>query len=131
MAFATLFDQIRAAYVADTPLSNALDDLNFVERAGSPVFPYGTYRYVSGAGIVTAGKAKLVDRLIQFNLFDDGPDMVTLAAAYDLLQAVYDPLLVQAGGRAYLFTWVGDWTFLGPDNIWQISCRYRVMDHPA
>lgn len=130
MGFGTLFDQIRAAYTGDAPLSAALSDMNFVDVVGDPPFPYGTYHYVSGAGKHTAGAARLADRLIQFNISDNGPDMVTAAAAYDLLTDVYDELNVQSGGRAYKFVWEADWSFK-VDDVWQISCRYKVIDHPS
>lgn len=130
MAFGSLFDQIRSAFTGDGSLSAALDDLNFVMRVGAASFPYGTYHYVAGTGLMTAGGARLASRLIQFNLFDDGPDMTTIADAYDLLVGVYDELNVQTGGRAYKFTWEADWS-LQVDDVWQISCRYRVIDHPA
>lgn len=130
MAFATLFDQIRAAYTGDAPLLAALSDLSFVDTVGDPDFPYGTYHYITGAGEHTAGGVRLAGRLVQFNIFDNGPDMATLAADYDLLTAVYDELNVQSDGRAYKFIWENDWSFK-VDDIWQISCRYRVIDHPA
>lgn len=130
MAFGTLFNQIRSAYTGNGALSAALNDMNFVKSVGSPDFLYGTYHYVSGTGRHTNGGNRIAGRLIQFNIFDDGPDMDTLAAAYDALVAVYDELLVQSGGRAYFFRWEGDWSF-EEKGVWQISCRYRVMDHPS
>jgi hypothetical protein len=135
MAFGTLFDQIRTAYTGNAPLSAALNDLNFIDSLPGTAFPRGTYHYVSGTGDHTAGGARISGRLIQFNLFDDGPDMVTLGAAYDKLQTVYGGddnigLLVRSGGRAYFFKFEGDWCFKEHD-VFQISCRYRVVDHPS
>lgn len=135
MAFGTLFDQIRSAYTGNAPLSAALNDMNFVDSLPGTAFPRGTYHYVSGAGRHTDGGSRIARRLIQFNIFDDGPDMVTLADAYDKLQTVYggddnEGLLVRSGGRAYFFQWEGDWSFR-EDDVWQISCRYRVIDHPS
>jgi hypothetical protein len=130
MGFGTLFDQIRTAFTGDGDLSGALNDLNFVDVVGSPEFPYGTYHYIAGSGRHTAGGARLAGRLIQFNLFDKGSDMSDLCDAYDKLVAVYDELNVQSGGRAYQFMWEADWV-LKVDDVWQISCRYRVVDHPS
>jgi hypothetical protein len=130
MAFGTLFDQIRSAFTNDASLSAALSDLNFVDAVGSPAYPYGTYHYVAGSGRHTAGGERIANRLVQFNLFDDDSDMSDLAAAYDLLVAVYDELNVQSGGRAYKFTWEYDNSFK-QDDIWHIVSRYRVVDHPS
>lgn len=130
MGIATLFTQIKAAYTADSPLSSALNALQFGEVVGSPSFPYGTYHYISATGEHTAGDALLAERLIQFNIFDKNTDWADLMDCYDKLTAVYDEANIISGGRAYKFTWEGDWP-LTEDGINQISVRYRIMDHPG
>jgi hypothetical protein len=130
MGFGTLFNQIRTAFTGDVTLSAALTDMNFVDVVNAPAFPYGTYHYVAGSGLITANHARLADRLIQFNIFDDASDMSALASAYDALLSVYDNLVVQSGGRAYEFLWEFDESYK-VDEVWHIICRYRVSDHPA
>lgn len=130
MDFSPLLDDIRAAYSGDGDLSAALTDLNFVEAGGDPVFPYGTYHYITGDGMLTAGNALLARRLIQFNLFDKGGDISDLSDAYGKLYTLYNQFNVISGSRVYQFTWENDWSFK-ENNIWQISSRFRVIDHPA
>ena len=133
MAYPTLtplFNAIRAAYVADTDLSGALDDLYLEDskkQSATPVYPFGIYSYVAGSGIVTAGSYILKEPLIQFSLFDDDSNMATLDTAYGYLLAEFNDKIINST-RNYLFKWNSDRIYK-VDNIWHHICEYRVYDH--
>lgn len=122
-----LFDAIFVKYAA-SDLPNLLTELYNTE-AEEPEFPYAVVQMVVGSAIDYAtGESKTDDWLVQFNLFEKGPNMNVILDAYATLTAAFDSTTLAVSGYNFLSCRRPPGSVLQTkeEGVWQINCSYRI-----
>ena len=120
-----LFDAVLAHYnTASIPLQ-----LYNTQADDKAEFPYAVVQVVvGGTADVASNKHFTEDWLIQFNLFDDAPDMAALLEAYALLIAAFDFGSLTIAGHTFLSCTrpPGSTRQTKVDGVWQINVESLV-----
>lgn len=123
-----LFDAIFAKYAASV-LPTLLTKLYNTEADADAQFPYAVLQLVvGGADDFATGEHFTEDWLIQFNLFEKGPNMVALLAAYAALLDAFDSKTLTVAGYQFLSCRrpPGSTLQTKVEGVWQITVTYRV-----
>jgi len=120
-----LFDGIFAAYAAST-VPTYLTALYQTEADPRAVFPYGVFQMVVDTPADFATRGFTENNLVQFNLFDDAPDMTRLLEAYVALRAAFDFAALTVVGTTVLSCVWESTLQTRVEKVWQINVQYRV-----
>ncbi len=124
----SLFDAVFAHYNAST-LPDLLTKLYNTEADADAEFPYAVAQLVVGSPVDHAsGQHYTEDWLIQFNLFDDKPNMTALLGVYDVLTAAFDFAALTIAGYNFLSCVrpPGSTRQGKQEGVWQINVQYHV-----
>lgn len=101
--------------------------LHNTEAPAKTEFPYAVLQLVSGiADDFASGAAYSENWLIQFNLFDDAPDMSAQLEAYATLVSAFEFAALSIAGYDFL-SCVREGTLQTRDEgVWQITVMFRV-----
>ena len=118
MDLKSLYDVIFDKYALELPLY-------LVEAPEDAVFPYVVVQLVnSKTSEFASGKAFTDDSLVQFNLFDKGPDCADLMIAYGILATTFD--FAELEGALSCIRENTMQTYV--DGVWQINVTYRIKE---
>ncbi len=120
-----LFDAVFAHYNA-TGLVLAVP-LHNTEAPAKTEFPYAVVQLVSGTPVEFASAEHYTESwLIQFNLFDNQPDMSALLEAYATLVSAFDFAALTIAGHTFLSCVRAGTLQTMVEKVWQLNVSYRV-----
>lgn len=123
-----LFDAIFAKYAASA-LPNLLTKLYNTEAEPNAEFPYAVLQMVVGSADDYASGESFTDNwLVQFNLFEKGPNMSALLDAYAALTTAFDSATLEVAGYNFLSCRRPPGSTLQTkiEGVWQITVQYRI-----
>lgn len=121
-----LFDAIFAKYAASS-LPNLLTKLYNTEAESNAQFPYAVVQIISGVtSDFASGEHFTENYLIQFNLFEKGPNMSALLEAYAILISAFDFATLTIVGYTFLSCVRENTLQTKVEGVWQVNVVYRV-----
>ncbi len=121
-----LYDAIFVKYAAsDVP--NTLTKLYNTEADEDAEFPYAVLQVVSGAADdFASGEHYTENWLIQFNLFERGPNMTLLLTALAALVTAFDSCTLAVSGYQFLSCRRVNILQTKVEGVWQINVSFRI-----
>ncbi len=120
-----LFDAIFARTAA-TPLSTTITGLHNTEAPPKSVFPYAVVQLVTGITAEFTSLGFTESYLVQFNLFDDAPDMGRLLDTFAALTAAFDLATFAVDGYVLLDCVRQSTLQTRVEGVWMINVVYRI-----
>ena len=121
-----LYDAIFVKYAAST-LPNLLTVLYNTEADANAQFPYAVVQVVSGVpGDFASGENFTENWLVQFNLFQRGPNMTDLLIVFSALIAAFDSATLAVSGYNFLSCRREGVLQTKEEGVWGINVTYRI-----
>ena len=123
-----LFDAIFAKYNASSVPAH-LTALYNTEADSNAQFPYAVLQLVvGGAADFASGEHYTENWLVQFNLFEKGPNMAAILEAFAALITAFDSTSLAIAGHKFLSCRrpPGSTRQTKVEGVWQITVQFRI-----